>query len=236
MLGLVAASLAAGALTVLAPCVLPVLPVIVGGSLDARAGERWRPFVVAGSLVASLVAFTLLLRASTVALGVQPWVWSLLSGGLLVGLGAAKLVPGAWARASAALRLDSGSHVFLGRARGVRGRVASAVLVGAALGPVFSSCSPTYLWVVATVVPAEVLPGLVLLGSYCAGLAAVLLAIALAGRRLVDKLGWAVDPSGPFARALGVVLIVVGVAVLTGADRALQTWLVDAFGSATVGP
>jgi len=44
-------SLVAGVLTVLAPCVLPFLPVIVGGSLGH--GSRRRPYLIAASLAAS---------------------------------------------------------------------------------------------------------------------------------------------------------------------------------------
>lgn len=64
---------AAGILTVAAPCVLPLLPVVVGGAM-VRAGDerraRWRPFIIAGSLVISVVLFTLLLKATTALLGI----------------------------------------------------------------------------------------------------------------------------------------------------------------------
>lgn len=236
MLGLAAASLVAGALTVLAPCVLPMLPVIVAGSLDARAADRSRPYVIAASLVVSLVAFTLLLKASTVALGIEPAVWTLLSGGVLVVLGLAMVAPGLWSRLAGLLHLDSGSHALLHRAGRQRNRTWSAVAIGASLGPVFSSCSPTYAWVIATVLPSDTATGLVYLTAYCVGLAGTLLAVALLGRQLIDRIGWAADPRGPFARTMGVVLIVVGVAVLTGADRQLQSMLVDALGSGSFGP
>ena len=71
MLFTAGASLVAGLLTVLAPCVLPLLPVILGGSMVREERDRWRPFIIAGSLVASLILFTLLLKASTVLIGVD---------------------------------------------------------------------------------------------------------------------------------------------------------------------
>jgi len=70
-------SFVAGILTVAAPCVLPLLPVIVGGSIvrtdaDTRVAERqwFRPVIIATSLAASVVIFTLLLKATTALLGV----------------------------------------------------------------------------------------------------------------------------------------------------------------------
>src|SRR5664279_2944506 len=68
-------SLVAGLLTVLAPCVLPLLPVILGGSVVRDGHDRWRPYMITGSLVASLVLFTLLLKASTALIGIDPRVW-----------------------------------------------------------------------------------------------------------------------------------------------------------------
>ena len=108
-------------------------------------------------------------------------------------------------------------------ARGSRARCSP----GAALGPVFSSCSPLYAYVVVTVLPAQLGYGLVLLLAYVAGLCATLLAVALAGQRLVRRLGWLADSHGWARRGLGIVFIVVGVVVATGWDRLLQAWILE---------
>ncbi len=237
----------AGVLTTLAPCVLPLLPVIVGGSVvppttDAttagstgggavavssrvRAPSR-RALLIVTSLGLSVVVFTLLLKASTSLLGVPPQVWQYVSGGILVALGLAGLFPAQWDRLSARLRLQSRSTERLVRADSRDGDL-GAVLTGAALGPVFSSCSPLYAYVVVTVLPASFGTGLVLLLAYVVGLCATLLAIALLGQRLVRRLGWAADPHGWFRRGLGVVFLLVGIGVMLGWDRALQTWVLD---------
>ena len=199
----------AGVLTTLAPCVLPLLPVIVGGSLAlpsalpvgaseeapdggaavavaqrARRASRRRAFVIAASLGISVVAFTLLLKASTALIGVPPEVWQWVSGGLLIGLGLVSLFPGIWEQISMRLRLQERTSAQLSSARQREGTL-GAVLTGAALGPVFTSCSPLYGYVIVTVLPAELGRGLVLLAAYAAGLSATLLAIALLGQRAV---------------------------------------------------
>ena len=118
------------------------------------------------------------------------------------------------------------STTRLARARR-RGGTSGALLTGAALGPVFSSCSPLYAYVVVTVLPARFGYGLVLLLAYTVGLCATLLVVALAGQRLITRLGWAADSHSLFRRILGVVFILVGVAVLFGWDRDLQTWVIE---------
>lgn len=67
-----------GILTVLAPCVLPLLPVILGGSLAGQSKKR--PYVIIASLILSLLLFTLLLKASTVLIDVDPIVWDYVAG------------------------------------------------------------------------------------------------------------------------------------------------------------
>ncbi|MDO5067218.1 MAG: cytochrome c biogenesis protein DipZ [Propionibacteriaceae bacterium] len=223
-------SFLAGVLTVLAPCVLPFLPVIVGGSLGH--GSRRRPYLIAGSLVASLLLFTLLLKASTAFLNIDPKVWAIGSGSLVVLLGLAMLFPGVWARIAAAVKLDNAHHL-LDKARTQRSETLGAVLTGAALGPVFSSCSPTYAWVIATVLPASPTTGMFYLGIYCIGMAGALLVISLAGRSLINRLGWAADPRGWFQRIVAVLFIIVGVFVATGWDKQFQAWAVDKFPALT---
>lgn len=221
-------SLLAGALSVLAPCVLPFLPVIVGGSVGA--GSRRRPYLIAAGLTVSLLTFTLLLKATTAFINIDPRVWQIGSGTLVVVLGFTMLFPGLWARVAGWLRLGEGSHALLDKAQSSgRGATVQALLIGASLGPVFSSCSPTYAWVIATVLPAEPAAAVIFLTFYCVGMAGTLLAVSLAGRTLVDRLGWAANPRGWFQRVIAVGFIVVGLLVATGVDKQVQAWAVDRY-------
>lgn len=230
MIATLGLAFAAGILTVAAPCVLPLLPVVVGGAM-VRAGDerraRWRPFVIAGSLVISVVVFTLLLKATTALLGVPTQVWQVISGAIIILLGLDMIFPMLWDRASSALRLQSRSGAMLDRSVN-RQSVAGDVLTGAALGPVFSSCSPTYALIVATVLPVSFAEGVAYILAYAVGLAGMLLLIALLGRRLVSRLGWLSDPNGWFRRTIGILFVVVGLVVIVGFDKQLQTWILDA--------
>jgi len=229
MLAILGAVLA-GVLTTLAPCVLPLLPVIVGGSLAGEGepgptGTR-RALIVTAALGASIVAFTLLLKASTALIGIPAQVWSSLAGSLLVLLGLVGVFPALWSRVSARLGLQERTTLRLAGARR-QGGAGGALLTGAALGPVFSSCSPLYGYVVVTVLPARFGYGLVLLAAYALGLCATLLAVALAGQRLIRRVGWAAQAESPFRRGLGVVFVLVGVGILFGWDRDLQAWIIE---------
>lgn len=223
-------ALAAGILTVAAPCVLPLLPVIVGGSVVRGGGERrarWRPYVIAASLAVSVVAFTLALKATTALLGIPPQVWQVVSGTIVILLGIDLLFPAIWDRISTRSGLQSRTNTALDRSVS-RQSFGGDILTGAALGPVFSSCSPTYALIVAVVLPVSFAEGLAYVVAYALGLAGMLLLIALLGRRLVTRLGWLADPDGWFRRTVGALFILVGIAVITGFDKQLQVWILDA--------
>lgn len=230
MEGLIVVSLLAGVLTVAAPCVLPLLPVIVGGSIvsereDSRRA-RWRPYVIAASLAVSVILFTLLLKATTALLGVPTQVWQVISGAIVILLGVNLLFPALWQSISTRLGLGNRSNRVLD-ASVQRQSIGGDILTGAALGPVFSSCSPTYALIVATVLPVSFAEGLLYVALYAIGLAVPLLLIALAGRRAARRLGWLADPHGWFRRTMGVLFIIVGIVVIVGADKALQTLILD---------
>ena len=163
-------SFIAGVLTVAAPCVLPLLPVIVGGSLleanKEKPERQWfRPLIIAASLAVSIVTFTLLIKATTALLGVPQFVWQFASGIIVLLLGMYYLWPKGWALLSARTGLFNNSNKVLGKAYQQKG-LFGAILIGIALGPVFSSCSPTYALIVATILPVSFTQGLIYLITY----------------------------------------------------------------------
>lgn len=219
----------AGILTILAPCVLPALPLIIGGSATRSEGSSRQRFIqaliITSSLGISVAVFTLLLKATTFFIDIPLEVWTYISGGLLIILGVVNLFPGLWASIAARLNLQGSSHDALHNAR-ERDGVWGMILTGAALGPVFSSCSPMYLYVVVTVLPSDFGFGLLVLAAYCLGLTLIMLAIAFAGQTLVRKLGWAVDQDGWFKKAIGIIFIVIGIMIISGLDKQFEAFLI----------
>lgn len=217
----------AGVLTTLAPCVLPLLPVIVGGSLGKPTKEgRRRAYLIVASLGASVTVFTLLLRATTALIDIPPTVWQWVSGVILIGLGIVSAYPKIWDTVSMRLSLQSKTNSGLSKARKQEGAL-GAVLTGSALGPVFTSCSPLYGYVIVTVLPASFWNGMLLLLAYVVGLCGTLLVIALLGQRFLGKIKWISNPEGNFRKVLGLIFVLVGLAVILGLDKELQTWIIE---------
>jgi cytochrome c-type biogenesis protein len=146
-------SFVAGILTVLSPCVLPLLPVIVGGSLAGGTSYR-RALTVTLSLGVSVFVFTFLLKVSTVFIMVPPSFWNWLSGGILFLVGIFFVFPNLWDLIPGTARANRDSTQLMSKGF-MRQNFWGDVLVGAALGPVFTTCSPTYFMVLASVLPGE---------------------------------------------------------------------------------
>ncbi len=220
----------AGALTVLAPCILPLLPVIIGGtSLNSEGNETSglrHALIICISLAISVLVFSLLLKASTLLLGIPQFAWQAISGIIVILFGINLIFPMLWAKVSIKLGIENKSNRFLGQSSKKKG-IMRDILIGAALGPVFASCSPTYALIVATILPQSFVNGLIYLAVYCLGLASVLLAIGVAGQSLVSKLGWATNPNGWFRKSLGIIFIITGLVVIFGLDKQIQTLIIE---------
>ncbi len=221
---LLIASFIAGVFTILAPCVVSIIPILLARSAD---GVRQRsPWWVILGLSASILLFTVLLKATTLLIGVPPSVWQTISGLIIIFFGIVTVLPAIWEWIVLKSRFVFASQDALGKATKQKGTWGDFVL-GASLGPVFSACSPTYALLVAVVLPVQPLVGLGYLLFFIAGLALMLWLIAFFGQRLIRKLGWGINPRGWFRRVLGVVLVIVGVFILTGWDKLLLGWLVQ---------
>jgi cytochrome c biogenesis protein CcdA len=220
-------SFVAGILTVLAPCILPLLPIIVGGSLtgEAKDAQTKKVITIVVALAVSIIIFTLLLKASTLLIDISPDVWKWISGGIVTILGVVILFPKLW-EGQILARISAKSNILIGEGSQKKS-FCGDVTIGAALGPVFSNCSITYLIVLATVLPAQPILGIIYLIAYVVGLSLALFVIAFIGQKIMSRLNIAADPKGWFKRILGILFILVGLAIIFGYDKKLEAKILD---------
>ena len=213
-------SLIAGILTVLAPCSFMLLPIIIGGSVGK--GNKYRPYIIIASLASSLFLFTILLKATSLLININPEFLKYFSGITVICLGLISFFPQIWDKISSKFNLSSSSDKLLKNAKSKDG-ILGAVLTGAALGPVFSTCSPTYVYILTTVLRQNISDGLINILAYILGLSGVMLGVSLLGRKFTNNLKWAVNPNGIFKKVIAVIFILVGIAIITGLDKQLQS-------------
>src|SRR6201995_3447407 len=212
MIVLLGFAVLAGAGTAASPCALPVLPALLSAG---GTGGRRRPL---GIVLGLSVTFTVTIAglaevAGGGGLGADPLRWAAVA--VLAGFGVALLCPAVAARLEAPLA----SLSRLGpRSRG--DGFASGLVVGGALGFVYTPCAGPILAAVISVSAASgrtLAVGL----AYAIGSACVLLALALGGRRVVDRLR-AAGRGGGLQRTLGVVMVLTGVVIALQLDVKLD--------------
>lgn len=214
-----------GVLTVLSPCVLSLLPIILGASIEDGKSKKI-PLIVITSLSLSILVFSLLLKSSTLLIDVPPSFWKYVSGGLLIFLGVITIFPKIWGYISEKFWFSTASNKLLQNGNNAHG-VLKYILLGAALGPVFSSCSPTYSLILAIILPAGFAFWILALILYILGLAAILFAIAFVWQKLIKNLRWASNPNGIFKKLLGVIFLAIGLAIISWVDKKIETKLLD---------
>lgn len=224
MFTIILISFFSGILTVLAPCVLPLLPVILGGSLAGQS--RKRPYIIIASLIFSLLVFTVLLKASTVLIGVDPSFWEYVAGGLLVLFSITLIFPSVWVWLMDITGIEKLSQNSLESAS-QREWIWWPIALGAALGPVFSSCNPTYTVLLATILPASFTMGMIGLLAYFVGLGIILLLIVHFGRSIIGRFRFFSNPHGLFRRLLGVIILIVGLLIVTGYIKKIETFIIE---------
>ena len=213
MIVLIGIGLAAGLITALSPCVLPVLPILLAGGASGTSARR--PFAIVGGLVASFTVFTLIASRLLHALGLPQDFLRNLAIALLFLLAATLLFP-------PLAQLAERPFLFLTRRSS--NDLGGGFLLGASLGLVFVPCAGPVLAAV-TVVAANQNVGfraVVLTLSYALGAAVPMIAIALGGQRFAQRVrGRAVG----LRRAMGILIAATTLAVALGADTRFQTAL-----------
>lgn len=213
-------SFIAGVLTILAPCILPLLPVIVGGTLTSGKLSKRKVVVVIASLGTSILFFTFLLKVSTVFINVPEYFWQVLSGLIVITIGLVTIFP-QFLDNKIVTKLNVKSNALLGKGE-IKGGFLGNIIIGVALGPVFSTCSPTYFIVLATVLPVSLFVGIIYMISYIVGLCLSLTIVVFVSQKILNKLGILANPNGLFKKFLGILFIVVGVFIIIGFDKKIQ--------------
>jgi cytochrome c biogenesis protein CcdA/thiol-disulfide isomerase/thioredoxin len=220
-------ALVAGAATAISPCVLPVLPAVLGAGVT---GGRRRPLGVVTGLVGAFTFATVALVYVIDALGLPDDFVRTLAIVTLLAFGISLLIPGLGDRIEA-----FGSRIAPGPARVAGQGFGSGVLLGASLGLVYTPCAGPILAGVITVSASQDFTAgkLAVALSYALGSGAVLYLLMLGGRRVADRL----RPWRAWVQAAtGAAMVAVAIAMIADLDLKFQNAIADDLPSVLVNP
>ena len=217
---------AAGLLTLINPCVLPILPIVLATALQAgRAG----PLALATGLSVSFVALGLLVSAAGRSLGLTEETVSNAAAVLMIGFGAILLVPAFSARfATATAGAGSRADAAIDRVgtEGLSGQFVGGMLLGA----VWSPCiGPTLGGAISLASQGESLSlAAAIMVAFALGVSTVILALAYGAQSLLSRHR---DLMMRVARAsrpvMGAAFILVGTGILLKWHHAAEIWVLD---------
>jgi cytochrome c-type biogenesis protein len=224
--GLVLAFIA-GALSILSPCVLPILPIVLG---TAASDHKLGPVALAAGLSLSFVIVGLVIATLGHSIGLNGNVLRYVAAALIVGIGAVLILPSLQARLAVASGPIAGwTDQRFGHIRG--GGLAGQFGIGVLLGVVWSPCvGPTLGAASLLASQGRDLPQVgITMFAFGAGAAISLLALGIVSREVVQR--WRTHlllASQGMKIALGVLFIAIGALVLLGLDKTIETILVNA--------
>ena len=239
MLVLVPFAFIAGLLSILAPCTLPVVPLVLGAG---AGGGRNRPVGLVIGLALSFVVVTIVLASILGALGISTSGLRLVA---VVALGSVGLTL-VWPRLARVLevafrplvglgtRLATGRSAMLGSPTSGgqtdrAGGLWSGLAMGAAIGLVWAPCvGPIMAGTIAVAATRGPTPEAAVIAlAYVGGAAIPLLAVARWGRAIANR------PRGFFSgqalrRSFGAVTVAAALVIATGFDARIQSAVTDA--------
>jgi cytochrome c-type biogenesis protein len=216
----------AGILTLINPCVLPVLPIVLASSLHR---DRRAPVALAAGLSVSFVALGLGVTALGPALGIDPDSVTQAAALMMVAFGLVMLVPAlssGFSAATAGLSARADAQIDQTAVGGLGGQF----VAGALLGAVWSPCiGPTLGAAIALASTGESLgwAGLIMF-SFALGVSTLILGLAYGAKSTIRRRQVALRALAEKAKpAMGIAFVLVGAALWFGLNHVIDAWLIE---------
>lgn len=216
-------SVVAGGLSTLSPCVLPLLPILLGAAV---AAHRFGPYALAAGLTLSFTLLGVLVASAGVALGLDPALFRTIAAMLLIAFGTLLLSARLQARFAVAASGVSGAGQSLLTRLTLDGLPGQFIL-GLLLGVVWSPCvGPTLGAVVTLASQGQSLAQVTLLMAlFGIGAGLPLVALGLLSRQAMMRVRGRLLAVGKIGKqALGGIMLLLGLAILTNADKMFEAW------------
>ena len=224
---ILALAFAAGLLSILSPCVLPLVPIVLGAAIVVHPLGA---LALAAGLALSFTVLGLLLALVGFGLGLDAGMFRGAAAAIMIALGAVLLVPSWQARlAAAGGPLSSWTDRRFGgfASSGLAGQFA----IGLLLGAVWSPCvGPTLGAASLLASQGQDLARVTLtMAVFGIGAALPLILLGLLSRATLMRVRSRLMSAGKFGKgALGAAFILIGVAIVSGTDKKIEAALVEA--------
>lgn len=218
-----------GLFTILAPCIWPLLPIVLADVTQSHSKRR--PLGITAGVAISFTFFTLSISALESSIGLSPNALRKIAVITLLIIGISTSVPALARRMEAWISSKSARFGTLGRNQ--RSDFSGGFVTGLALGIVWTPCSGPILASVATLAATNTvsLQAVIVTFFYVAGVSIPLFGFSVGGQRLFAKSRTLSKQTGRIQIASGLVMIVTAVGIYTNYDKTIEAKLLNAIPS-----
>ncbi len=224
--GTYALGLLAGVLSTLSPCVLPLIPVLLASAVNAH---RWGALALGAGLALSFTAVGLFFATLGASLRLDPGTFRTAGAVILAAFGLILLVPKLqilFARATSSLS-NSGNQLLT---RVTFDGLTGQLIIGLLLGVVWSPCVGPTLGAATTLASQgkDLRQIALLMLIFGIGAAAPLVVLGFLSRATMTKIRGRLLNTGQYGKQLlGLVMLILGALIATGADKSVEAWILD---------
>jgi len=224
---LIAFAFLAGIITVLSPCILPILPIILTSSIGGVYTGKSRPIGVVMGFILSFTFFTLFLSTIVRLSGIPAELLRLLSVLVVAGFGISLLVPQFQVFFE---RLFSKFAGFMPSSQGRTG-FGGGLLIGFSVGLLWTPCvGPILASVISLAITGTVtFDAFIITLAYSLGTAIPMFLIMLGGQNVLRRVPWLLSHLGHIQKLFGVLMIVIAIGIYFNVDRKIQTFILNTF-------
>lgn len=217
-----------GLVTIFAPCIWPLLPIILSAS---TSGGHKKPLGITLGIVISFALITLTISYIVKIIPFDPEVLRYFAVVVIGFLGLTLVIPALSAKLEAAVSRLSGKFGIVSNP--TKTGFWSGFVTGFALGIVWTPCAGPILATIATLAATQAVNLNVILVTivYVIGVGIPLFIFATAGSALFAKSRVLSKYTGRIQQVFGVIMIVTAVSIATNYDKVIQTKLLDVFPS-----
>ncbi len=233
MILLIAFAFLAGIVTILSPCILPILPIILSSTIGGQNTGKSRPMGVVIGFILSFTFFTLFLSTLVRLSGISADALRLVSVFVIAGFGASLLIPQFQLLVERLFSKLAGLMPSSQNRTGFSG----GLLIGLSVGLLWTPCvGPILASVISLAITGTVtFDAFLITLAYSLGTAIPMFLIILGGQNALRRVPWLLSNTVKIQKVFGILMIITAIGIYNNVDRKFQTYILNTFPNYGVG-
>lgn len=227
MILLILFAFVAGIVTILSPCILPILPIILSSTIGGESTSKLRPIGVVLGFILSFTFFTLFLSSLVKQSGISADTLRTFSVLVIAGFGVSLIIPNFQLIVEQLFSRLAGFMPNTGGKSGFGG----GLIIGFSVGLLWTPCvGPILASVISLAITGTVtLDAFFITLAYSLGTAIPMFLVIIGGQSALKRVPWLLTNTNNIQKLFGVLMILTAIGIYNNVDRRFQTYVLNTF-------